>query len=814
MAIVTLLVVALVALLPELVRWQVQAWLERQPQIQASIGDVDINFFQGRVSVSNVEIEHSHERVLSLGEFWLELDWWPLWQHQLWVESAGLRQFQLTLTGADPTHLQLGPWQLSPDRTGSAKPDETLAPAWGIGWGRIELDQIEIISKLTCCPGSVQVESAQLGALASWLPKQGAALHSHVRVDQGRLTVSGQLQPFAETLCWNGTMTLEELPLARVAFGLQQAGIQVFSGTLSTDLACQLQWNAVSGLIADWQGDVSLAQLAVATQEVQLKRADLDWQGRGCAELSPGGAVRADLDADIGLDQLDLTLEQSGVHCAQQRMDWQGRLQMTFSPETPLRWQLGGTLDSSDLLLSDRLLQRQLLGWQHARLAGLAFSEQGMEIGQAQWQKLVALRPAPEASEHDPDLVRCQRLDLSQICWHFEPGRLTLNEILLSGLDVQLRRSATGQLNLTSWQPDSAVEEKNTTAPQQQPPEPGLSWALSSLRIAGDSRLGFRDDSTAPVVELEWNRLACRIGALDSALPQQPTDLMLEAEGAHGAALHAAGSLTLLAGKPDGRVTGSLAHLQLTELAPYLEPALGYRLERGELDLELDAPLQQGEVDLDSRVVLRGLALQPYDAQRQQQLEQSLGLPLPLALALLRDRQGDIRLDLPFSGPLDAPDLSLLPLVRTALVKAVQSAVQLTLAPVGVVFKLGASLLGDGDMLALPDVTFQPGSAEVAEGSQQKLDSVRQLLQQRPGLRLTLCSHVSQKDVEVLRPAGEAVAKASQSMDAALTRLVRARNQVVSDLLLSPGGALPGQLLQCQPRVEPEAGEPRVQLSF
>src|SRR5690606_27127351 len=103
------------------------------------------------------------------------------------------------------------------------------------------------------------------------------------------------------------------------------------------------------------------------------------------------------------------------------------------------------------------------------------------------------------------------------------------------------------------------------------------------------------------------------------------------------------------------------------------------------------------------------------------------------AVALLKDRHGNIDINLPISGSLDDPEFSvggiILRVLGNLLVKAVTSP-----------FSLLASAFGSDEELSY--INFEPGSAALAADADERIATLAQALNDRPGLKLDIAGRV------------------------------------------------------------------------
>lgn len=113
---------------------------------------------------------------------------------------------------------------------------------------------------------------------------------------------------------------------------------------------------------------------------------------------------------------------------------------------------------------------------------------------------------------------------------------------------------------------------------------------------------------------------------------------------------------------------------------------------------------------------------------------EATSLPIPLALALLKDRKGQIDIDLPVCGNLDDPDFSYGGVIWNALVNLLNKIVASPFAIVG-------GLLGE-DGEGLQFVAFPAGQASLPSPELEKLKDLAKALEDRLGLRLEVTGAV------------------------------------------------------------------------
>jgi uncharacterized protein involved in outer membrane biogenesis len=174
----------------------------------------------------------------------------------------------------------------------------------------------------------------------------------------------------------------------------------------------------------------------------------------------------------------------------------------------------------------------------------------------------------------------------------------------------------------------------------------------------------------------------------------------------------------------------TLRKVQLLPADPYAAKFLGYRLARGDLNLDLDYTINASRVNGSNLIVLDQPTLGAKAASTN-----ATHLPVKLALALLKDSSGRVELDVPVQGNLDDPAFRLGPVIghviANVFVKAVTSP-----------FALLGSLVGGKGGEEMQFQEFAPGSAELDAAARAKLVTLAKALAARPGLEVVIEGNV------------------------------------------------------------------------
>lgn len=178
--------------------------------------------------------------------------------------------------------------------------------------------------------------------------------------------------------------------------------------------------------------------------------------------------------------------------------------------------------------------------------------------------------------------------------------------------------------------------------------------------------------------------------------------------------------------------------IDLVSFNPYSGTYGGYNIRKGKLSVELQYLILKQKLDAKHHVLIDQLTLGDHvDSPK------ATNLPVKLAISLLKDRNGQIELDLPVTGDLSDPEFRvgsvILRILKNLLVKVATSP-----------FALLGAIAGGGEELSY--LEFEYGSAKVPPPGEEKLSGLAKVLLERPALKMEIEGYVDpEKDREELR---------------------------------------------------------------
>jgi hypothetical protein len=328
------------------------------------------------------------------------------------------------------------------------------------------------------------------------------------------------------------------------------------------------------------------------------------------------------------------------------------------------------------------------------------------------------------------DFLKWEALLLDTIAVGVNPNRLSIEQVALSNFFARVIVAQDGSINLVSMFTDTetAGVEPSDTAISSMPQPAGKIPAnkqRASVRIAritvngGD--VDFSDRFIKPNFNAKFHDLGGRISGLAS-IQETRADVLLEGMWSNHAPVTITGQINPLIQSPYMDLNLNIADIELSPFSPYSGKYLGYILEKGKLTFNVAYLLENRQLEGKNSVTIDQLTLgDTVDSP------EAVSLPIKLAVALLKDRNGNIELDLPVSGSIDDPEFKIGTVVLTMLKNLIVKIVTSPFAALG-------GLAGGGEELSYLD--FEAGASELSQANVEKMDKLAKILYERPALNL------------------------------------------------------------------------------
>ncbi|MCE5281160.1 MAG: DUF748 domain-containing protein [Deltaproteobacteria bacterium] len=431
---------------------------------------------------------------------------------------------------------------------------------------------------------------------------------------------------------------------------------------------------------------------------------------------------------------------------------------------TPLPFRYRGDLSVGGLPLRDfdpylpENLNFQILGGllDTALTLDLALAEDG-PAGSIRGNMGLSAFHTVDGSEQD-DLLKWERLQVDAIRCDLKPLQLEIGQVSLNHFYSRIIIREDGTLNLqdlvkkpkpeAAEKPGAGREGQAASSPASlaaapAPVKTGEAPAAAPpvIRIGTvtilDGTVDFTDKHLPNDFETTFYNLGGRISGLTSEA-SLTADVDLRGNLENQSPLQITGRINPLRKDLFVDLKITFSDIDLSPMSPYSETYLGYILEQGKLFMDLSYHIENGELASENRI-----RVDQFTFGEEVKSEKATSLPVKLGIALLKDRRGEIHLDVPVTGRIDDPQFNIWRIVfqvlKNLLVKAIT-------AP----FSLLSSLFGEGKDLSV--VAFAPGSDRLDPPEEKKLEALAKALKERPELKMSLTAYLDrEKDAEAYR---------------------------------------------------------------
>ena len=341
-----------------------------------------------------------------------------------------------------------------------------------------------------------------------------------------------------------------------------------------------------------------------------------------------------------------------------------------------------------------------------------------------------------------------KNLKLSKIS--FAKNFLNLERVTLSAPFLKTHLNKEREFNLSRLVKKSESEsaqnadakqtasknEKPVEAAKQQKKEGEFDFAIKNILVENGD-VDFSDASLFMPFATKITKLEGVLMDIDSTRPTMGTF-----EGVVGKSGFSKIGLKLLPYDPKKSTEVKLGFkdIDLVDVTPYSGQFLGYKIEKGKLNLTLNYDVKDSKLNGSNVVNLDTLTL-----GEKVESKDAVNLPLSLAISILSDQNNQINIDLPVEGDLNDPDFKYGGIIWEAVKKLFAD---ITLAP----FRFLGSALGLSSQ-DLNTIDFMPANAELIVSEQAKIADFIKLTTAKPKMKLSITPAYSDVDITALKNA-------------------------------------------------------------
>jgi len=469
-------------------------------------------------------------------------------------------------------------------------------------------------------------------------------------------------------------------------------------------------------------------------------------------------------------------------------LSWDGNIDLDLArlsePALPLN--VAGNFRLSNLKIQNNQLERKLLGLGEFSVQQIDIDTlDNISIGTTVLEALTAFERAADTSQ--AQITRLEKIEVKQLRLT-QMSHLDIAEVNLQDHEAILVNLSSKKLEIDEWLAafaNDATENGAAASPEKSTP---FSFAIARLSYLTDKSLEYQDLSFEKPFAANLNSIELTIENLDSRKPEQASHLHYSAKYAEHGLINIDGNITPLDKKQSFDLSGRIEGLDLRDLSPFTANAIGHNIKSGQLDADLKLKADNNVLTSEIDLTLHQFNLDALSAADQEKIDASFGFPLNTSLSLLKDRENKIELNIPITGDLQNPDFDPSDAITKATSSAITAAVLNYYTPFGLISVVDG-LFSLATALNFEPVVFNGGKSDINQVDNTGLEKITALMQDRPGIHVTLCAFTNSADRKLLLPETAEIAsdqlKLEDEQMAKLAELGEARAAAVKEALVT-----------------------------
>jgi hypothetical protein len=354
---------------------------------------------------------------------------------------------------------------------------------------------------------------------------------------------------------------------------------------------------------------------------------------------------------------------------------------------------------------------------------------------------------------------------------------------------------------------------------------------VASFNTSGPGRIAYIDRATEPAFHLVFDPLVVALQNLDTSLPGNVARFRVRGTGSRYSGVKSQGELRTAVHGFDLSLTVDVKGADLPLINPYVALHEPFAITTGRGDSYNDITIKNEQLTGEVKLLLSGLQMQSTLGGGLFQRIDPASFPIRTALALLKDRQGDISLQIPLNADTREEKSDFIDNFQEDFIKTVTTAGRAaanipgkTLDGALRLLERTVSILPGVDATRYEPIPFAPGGDDFTARPLTYLDQLGKRMSVHTSLELALCGRAVTQDVDVVvAPSagiGALFAEASAGVYRAfapgpkgMLALADARSDMVRRYLHEIHKIPPARLAACEPKFDDSPGAvPRVVL--
>jgi len=822
---------------PYLIDLGLERWIASQGPEIGQVENIDFNPFSARMSMDNLVVETKSGRTLNISHASLQFSWKQLFRKQLYLEELTLQGAYMLVDHLGERGLRVGGLILSELAGAEPKADK---PGWEVGINRFTLQDAKIAYDTPELKATYVIDRYTLTGLETWNKKKAVKMAFQGRINESPVQVDAEIIPFDTVKGWKGSIVLKDGSLELIS---KVRGLQEYApaGTLDLDLQLDARLQANGDISFEAEGALALNRMQLRYEKYGVQQEQFAWQGSIAGSKTAEQGMELTVDGQLTGSGLVMADSATSLQFILGALNWQGMAEVNQHGKD-LSVIMKADLDVNDIKADDRKNAIALLGLEGIGLSGIVIA--GLEDIQVEQIDLHNLRlvekkngAADEGKGKLPHLLQLGMIQISKTSLQGS-NDISIDSVRLQDFAAEIRRDQGG-----NWQvmvPLPQTPESSEAQPAQEAEKAAgesrpLQFSIGSLLADGSNSVRFVDESLPRPFRTTLKISELELGEIDSKDPDSASPFKVKGQVGDYGSVAFDGTV-----KPGDKpvsidLKGAIGALDLPPFSSYTGKAIGYNVTSGQLDADITMKINKGMMDGVFDLRMRNLEVAQVDPDKEPQVDKQMDVPLGSALAMLRNKKDEINLELKLQGDITKPEFGIQDAINQALAKAMQFAtlsyLKYTLQPFGsfiAIAQVAGKAGKEMSKVGLDPVVFPAGEIVLDETANQYLEKIKELLNDRPKLKIELCGRAVEKDraaliKQRLATQKKEAEKSGRKLDTAAAEIIipdevlldfaGERGKLVKEILVKQHDINHERIYLCLPSVDEDpAKEPYVEL--
>jgi len=524
----------------------------------------------------------------------------------------------------------------------------------------------------------------------------------------------------------------------------------------------------------------------------------------------------------LRLSRVDLKLKDLTVASALTSVDLD-RLQLMLNPSESPRLIFKGTLHSMDTRIQEGAGKSTLAAWDRLDIGPIQMGmdeAMKLDIGQVSFNNLKVSQVDRDGAQYPPLMfanhVRVQNINSTLTATHAD--LVELNNIRSEvHLDEHHRLMTLVQSQYAIEENPPSGEIKVAPGAAQAvagDPNPSHVLAINRIKVEGESHINFMDESIAPTFKQSIVLTSLTAEGLNTGAPKQSVHVLMDVKTDKYARIKSDMRIWPMAKRPTLEAQADMSEIDLPPLSPYVADALGYDISSGQMDMQLNMKVDNGEISGASNMLLRGIDLKSANAEVGIAKDTEI-ISLNVAISLLKDRNGNVALDVPLSGDIDSPSFGwsgfVATIARRAMAEALSTYLIRTFVPYANLVSIVKFASDRVLKIQVDSPEYVATQIELDEQNKGFIKQFRKLLLDKKDVYVKACPVAIPQDMNL----PETLRDLSKEQSDALNAFAKQRGQAFKAKILEGTDISSARILLCAPAVDSSKGaKPRIEFDI